>query len=162
MTLTKVNERLYVGSRNDALQLAFDNSIGITAVVNVATEEDPFIPGISCVHVAVEDGIEIPAAVFDVVLDTIREHLMAGKVLVHCVGGCSRSPLLAATYIAISEEVELDVVLARLRTMRPHIEPSAKGISSAKQYLAAHKAFRRDLKTMLRNCASRDARTVRQ
>ncbi len=95
--------------------------------MNVACEEDPLIPGISCVHVAVEDGIEIPAAVFDVVLDTICEHLMTGNVLVHCVGGCSRSPLLAAVYIAISEDVELDVVLDRLRTTRPHIEPSAKG-----------------------------------
>ncbi len=140
MALTKVNERLYVGGRDDVLQLAFDNSTGITAVVNVATEEDPLLlPDISCVHVAVDDGIEIPAAVFHIVLGAIREHVMSGKVLVHCVGGFSRSPLFVATHLAISEQVELDVVLERIRRVRSHIDPSAKGISSAKNYLTVGK-----------------------
>src|SRR5713101_58763 len=83
--VTKIWERLYLGSLLDAQRLAKSNPHAITSVVSLS-EHAPIntLPEISYVHIPVEDEQPIPLAQFTAILEAISNNIRRGRVLVHC------------------------------------------------------------------------------
>lgn len=87
MGMTRIWDRLYLGSLEDAAQLAAENPFGITSVVSLCSHKVPHkASGVSYAHVPIADSRPISARQFDAVMAAIA----------HCVGGMGRSPIMMA------------------------------------------------------------------
>ena len=66
---------------------------------------------------------------------TVSDLVRVGTVLVHCVEGSSRSPVIVAVYMHIVGYKNFDDALSELTSLRPVVAPSKLVIESAKSYL---------------------------
>ena len=136
MAMTKVFERLFVGDSHDADRLAVTNPFGITAVVNVSTEVNHhWMEGITYVYSCLDEPERLDPRRFERIMMTISDLVRAGTVLVHCVEGSSRSPVIVAVYMHIIGYMNFDDALSELRSLRPVIAPSKLVLERAKVYL---------------------------
>jgi protein-tyrosine phosphatase len=132
---TKILDQLYLGDSLDAEMLQFSNPLNITAVVNVALESDDDISGITNIHVPMEDG-NIQAKEFDKALREVADHIQSGRVLLHCLFGASRSVVVLALYLAVTEGTSFDSALKRIKKLRNQKgDPAPETVDSAKHYL---------------------------
>jgi hypothetical protein len=131
-TANQVDPYVYVGGYLAAADPEFLRREGITRVVKLFADDDSY-PGGACRLPGVK-YLVLPA------LDTpsydIRGDMMAAvryikeaiandeKVLVHCHAGVSRSPTVVLLYLMIVRNYELWAALARLRMLRPVINPN--------------------------------------
>lgn len=121
-----VAETLLVGSRNDCGHLVFANQYGVTAVLNLALEEDwPRDADVRYLHFPIEDDEDISADQFDRIIAAIYAEVNRGRLLIHCVAGYSRAPVIAATYIALAEGVPFEMAMRRVKAARPVASPSS-------------------------------------
>jgi len=72
---------------------------------------------------------------FEQVITAISQLVRAGKVLVHCAAGSSRSPVIVALYMDVVGYENFDDALSELRGLRSVVSPSKLVIESAKAYL---------------------------
>jgi len=127
----EVRPRLFIGSgmaaRNrDALKAA-----GITHVINAAGSFCFPRVDSDISYMVMEDfhdspDIDIEDACFQAsrfIVQALAES-PDSKVLVHCVGGVSRSAALVTAYLIISEELTLAEALELVRQVRPCIRPN--------------------------------------
>ena len=136
MAMTKIFERVYLGDAHDADRLADTNPFGITAVVNVSTEAHRrWREGITYVYSCLDEPERLDVRRFERMMITISDLVRAGTVLVHCVEGSSRSPVIVAVYMHIVGYKNFDDALSELRTLRPTVAPSSLVIERAKAYL---------------------------
>jgi dual specificity phosphatase 12 len=132
---TKILDTLYLGDASDAELLTFTNPLNIGTVVNVSLGQGEPADGILNVHVPMEDG-EISARSFNRALKAIEENLNAGRrVLVRCVMGISRSVVVVALHLAITDGTSFEASLDRVKKLRVEADPSPEAVDSAKQYL---------------------------
>ena len=136
LEVTKIWERLYLGSLHDAQRLAKANPQGITTVVSLS-EHPPIsaLSEIAYVHIPVEDEQPIPLAQFTAIMDAISTNIRRGKVLVHCGSGISRAPIMAAAYLHRVGYREFDTALEEIRILRGFISPSAILLASVREHL---------------------------
>ena len=134
--VTKIWERLFLGSLYDAERLAKANPFGISAVISL-TETGPCNTrrGINYVHLHVEDTQPILVRQFDAIMHAIAEHIRRGKVLVHCGSGISRAPVMTAAWMHAVGHKDLDAALSEIAGLRPIINPSAILLASVRQHL---------------------------
>ena len=134
--VTKIWERLYLGSLHDAQRLAKGNPHGITTVVSLS-EHPPITthPEITYVHLPVEDEIPIPIARFNAIMYAISNNIRRGKVLLHCGGGISRAPIMAAAYLHCVGYKEFDAALQEIAILRGFVSPSAILLASVREHL---------------------------
>ncbi len=133
--ITKIWERLYVGAKDDAENLAKANPLGISTVVSLC--DVPVAhrrPGINYLHIPIEDEQHVKVGQFDAVMDAIAENIRWGKVLVHCGVGVSRAPIMVAGYMASVGYLNVDAALAEIRKVRS-ISPSTILLNSVKGHL---------------------------
>jgi len=79
--ITRVWERLYLGSLKDAARLAAENPFGITAVVSLCSHKVPHkASGVSYTRVPIADSRPISAKQFDAVMAAIAEGVRNGKL----------------------------------------------------------------------------------
>jgi protein-tyrosine phosphatase len=136
MAITKVFERLYVGDAHDADRLSASNPLGITAVVNVSIETNQQRrDGIQYVHFPLDESERIPPRRFEQVMTAIGQLVRTGNVLVHCIAGSSRSPVIVALYMHVVGYKNFDDALSELRDLRSVVAPSKLVIESANSYL---------------------------
>lgn len=136
MAMTKVFERLYVGDVDDADRLAVMNPDGVTAVVNVSTEvHRHWREGITYVYSCLDEPERLDPRRFERMMITISDLVRAGTVLVHCVEGSSRSPVIVAVYMHIVGYKNFDDALSELKSLRPVVAPSSMVLERAKVYL---------------------------
>src|ERR1017187_9755551 len=113
--VTKIRDRLFLGSLLDAERLAKANPHGIGAVVSLsATGPCNTRPGINYVHLRVEDAQAIPIRQFDAIMHAIAENTRRGKVLVHCGSGISRAPVIVSAYLHVVGHKSLDTALVEI------------------------------------------------
>ena len=126
LEITKIWWRLYLGSMFDAQRLAKSNPHGLTHVVSLS-ENAPITThsAITYVHLPVEDEIAIPPARFNAIMDAISTNVRRGRLLVHCGGGISRGPIMAAAYLHCVGYKEFDAALQDIALLRGFISPSA-------------------------------------
>ena len=60
---------------------------------------------------------------------------IGGKVLLHCVGGMSRTPLIAAYWLHRCGYKNIDAALEEIAKLRPSIDPSPILLLSLKERL---------------------------
>ena len=134
--VTKIWERLFLGSLYDADRLRVANPLGITTVVSL-TETAPcnLRREINYIHLPVTDAQAIPVGLFTAVMDAIAEHIRRGKVLIHCGSGISRAPVMTAAYLHAVGYKNLDAALLEIARLRPIIDPSAILLANVREHL---------------------------
>jgi protein-tyrosine phosphatase len=134
--ITRIWQRLSVGSLDDARRLASANPLGIATVVSLCPEEvGPRGKGIEYVQIPVLDSRPICSKQFDQIMAAIARSVRRGGVLLHCVGGMSRSPVLCAGWLARCGYANIDAALAEIADLRPIIDPSPVLLDSVRRLL---------------------------
>jgi len=98
--VTKIWERLYLGSFKDAQQLARSNPQRITTVISLCREQAVHrAPKITYIHIQIADSRPITGQRFEDIMFAMAIGLRRGNLLVHCLAGMSRSPILIAAWL---------------------------------------------------------------
>ena len=135
--MTRLCSRLFVGGIKDAERLATDNPAGITAVISLCAEEVvPKRRDVKYVRIPIDDDRPISPPQFEAVMSAIAEHVRYGKVLLHCVGGMSRSPIFAAAWMHRCGYLCVENALLEIADLRPVIDPSPVLLRSVKGHLS--------------------------
>ena len=99
---SRILKNLYLGNREDAMDLVVLQSLGIKYIVNATEQLDNFHEGaLSYIKVNVKDkeGVDL-SPYFDQVTDFIGNALESDSgVLVHCIAGASRSVAFTLAYM---------------------------------------------------------------
>ena len=134
--MTKVSKKLFLGSLDDADQLAVCNPQKIKTVV-VLCADKPENPSerIRYVHIPVLDARPTARPVFESVLSAIGDAVEVGRVLVCCGAGMSRSASLLAAYLHRTEFRGFDDAIAHLKLLRPAVSTSNVLVGSIKEHL---------------------------
>jgi protein-tyrosine phosphatase len=134
--MTRIWERLYLGSFLDAEELADANDNGITTVVSLSElPVESKHQGINYLHLPIADDEPVPVHQCDRILDAIAENIRWGTVLVHCSQGISRAPSLTAAWMAAVGYKNFDAALAQIKRLRPIINPSEILLESIRRHL---------------------------
>ena len=134
--MTQVWERLWLGSRRDAEDLAVANPHRITTVISLcegcvtAKRRD-----VCYVHIPIEDAEPAPAGKFNAIMNAIARNIRRGTVLLHCGEGVSRAPSLTAAYMHRVGCSDIDSALAEIKRLRPFANPSKTLFDSVKEHL---------------------------
>jgi protein-tyrosine phosphatase len=133
---TRVWERLYLGSLVDAEKIARSNPFEITTVVSLCTQQ-VFTrgAGIHYIRIPVADASPIAASKLTAIMACIGEGIHRGSVLLHCVSGVSRSPILAAAWMHRYGHLNFDIALREIAELRPVIDPCVELCASVKEHL---------------------------
>jgi protein-tyrosine phosphatase len=134
--MTKIWERLYIGSLADAEELAEGNPHRIATVISLS--EIPVASrheGVNYLHLSIDDDAPVPIHQFYGVMDAIGKNIRWGTVLLHCGVGVSRAPSVAAAYMDAVGFKNVDAALDEIRRVRPFIHPSTVLVESLKENL---------------------------
>ena len=131
---SRILKNLYLGNREDAMDLAVLQRLGIKHVVNATAQLKNFHEGtLSYIKINEKDkeGVDL-SVYFDEVTDFIAAALDSGSgVLVHCVAGASRSVTFVLAYMMCPKGEQLclkdafDFVKARRRCVCVCVAPSS-------------------------------------
>lgn len=134
--ITKVWKRaLYVGSLKDAAQLASANPMKIAAVLSLCPEQiEPRSPSIHYMRLPIADAQPISARQVEEIMAAIERGLQRGGLLVHCVAGYSRSPILASAWMDRRGCLGFEAALREIAEIRT-IDPSPVLLKSIKEHL---------------------------
>lgn len=134
--ITRVWERLYLGSLRDAAELAAENPFGITAVVSLCSHKVPHkASGVRYTRVPIPDSSPISARQFNAVMTAIAEGIRHDRLLIHCVGGVSRSPTMTAAWLHRCGCLNIVTALREIAERRPSIDPSPALLRSVAAHL---------------------------
>lgn len=138
--ITRIWHRLSVGSLEDARRLAPANPLGIKTVVSLCPGEVTRRDGrIEYVQTPIADSQPVCSKQFDQIMVTIARSVRQGAVLVHCLEGVSRSPLVCAAWMQRCGYASIDASLADIADLRPIIDPSPVLLSSFRRLLSPGK-----------------------
>ena len=123
--MNKIRHNIYLGSWQPATKLEELKSAAITAVLNVALDQnDPdfFNEGITNVKVGLGDCDYNKPHIKQLAIDVLGKILDAGEVVyVNCIAGASRSPYVVGKYLAHKEGKTLQTLITELHQMRPEV-----------------------------------------
>ena len=122
--------RLFVGCYPSVCSLRALESIGITHVLNAASEvcASPFVDKLTYLDLPLDDlPTEDISRTFDQAVDFIHTALSSdenNRVAVHCQAGISRSVSLCIAYLISHENHTVDSALAQIRAVRSFAGPN--------------------------------------
>ena len=134
--VTKIWERLYLGSLKDAEQLARSNPQRITTVVSLCREQNLHrAPKITYIQIPIPDSRPISAQKFEDIMFAVAIGVRRGNLLVHCLAGKSRSPILIAAWLHRCGYAGIDKALSQIAELRD-LAPSRTLLASVKEVLS--------------------------
>ena len=134
--MTKIWERLYLGSLKDAEQLARSNPQRITTVVSLCREQSVHrAPKITYIHIPIPDSRPISAQKFEDIMFAMAIGVRRGNLLVHCLAGMSRSPILIAAWLHRCGYAGIDKGLSEIAELRD-LAPSHTLLRSINELLS--------------------------
>jgi atypical dual specificity phosphatase len=133
--MTKIWDRIYLGSLKDARQLATTNPCGIVTVLSLCEEAVPRLESITYVHLPIADSRPIAALRFEEIMKAIADRVRRGNLLVHCVGGMSRSPIILAAWLHRCGYAPIERALVEIAEMRD-IDPSPVLLKSVQERIS--------------------------
>jgi protein-tyrosine phosphatase len=134
--MTRIWERLYLGSLTDADRLSRSNSSQIATVISVSEQcVEHKSAKVHYIHLPIEDDKPVPVHQFNAVMDAMAMNIRKGIVLLHCGLGISRAPTLTAAYLHRVGYLNFDSAIGEIRQLRPTIDPSKILVSSVKEHL---------------------------
>ena len=133
--MTKIWERLYLGSLKDAAQLARSNPRRIATVISLCSQKTvPRAPKVTYIHIPIADAAPIAAQKLEDILYAMAIGLRRGSVLVHCREGMNRSPVLVAAWMDRCGYKEIDSALSEISKQRD-LAPSRVLLTSVRDLL---------------------------
>jgi len=123
--MDRVGRNLFVGTRSDAADSQRLDSHEITTVVSL-THETPDLSeqGLNIHSIPLIDGPQNNRDQFTKAVQATVTALADGeRVLVHCAAGASRSPTVAATALALTEEIDLQNAIQQVADNRDAVDP---------------------------------------
>jgi protein-tyrosine phosphatase len=133
--MTKIWERLYLGCLKDAEQLARSNPQRITTVVSLCREQAVRrAPKITYIHIPIPDSRPLSAQKFEDIMFAMAIGVRRGNLLVHCLAGMSRSPILIAAWLHRCGYAGIDKALSQIAELRD-LAPSQTLLSSVRDLL---------------------------
>lgn len=133
--MTKIWERLYLGSLKDAVQLARSNPRRIATVISLCHEKAvPRAPKVIYIQIPIADAVPISAQKFEDIMYAIAIGVRRGSVLLHCREGMNRSPILIAAWMDRCGYADIDRALAEIAKLRD-LAPSRALLSSVRDLL---------------------------
>ncbi len=134
--MTKIWERLFLGSLKDEEQLGRSNPQRITTVVSLCRQQAIHrAPKITYIHIPIPDARPISAQKFEDIMYAMAIGLRRGNLLVHCLEGRNRSPILIAAWMHRCGYAGIDKALSELAALRD-LAPSDTLLRSVKDLLS--------------------------
>jgi len=134
--VTKIWERLFLGSLKDAEQLARSNPHRITTVLSLCRQQAIHrAPKITYIHVPIPDARPISAQKFEDIMYAMAIGVRRGNLLVHCLEGMNRSPILIAAWLHRCGYAGIDKALSEIAALR-ELAPSDTLLRSVKDLLS--------------------------
>ncbi len=128
--MTKIWERVYLGSLKDAEQLTVSNPQRIATVVSLCRQQAAErSPRIIYIHIPIPDARPISAQKFEDIMFAIAIFVRRGNLLVHCLQGMNRSPILIAAWLDRCGYAGIDKALSEIAKLRD-IAPSRTLLTS--------------------------------
>ena len=133
--MTKIWERLFLGTLKDAEQLARSNPRRIETVISLCREQAVHrAPKVTYIHIPIADSRAIPPQKFVDIMYAVEIGVRRGNLLVHCLAGMSRSPILIAAWMDRCGYAGIDKALAEVAKQR-EIAPAQMLLASVKGLL---------------------------
>lgn len=133
--MTRIWERLYVGSLKDAERLAHSNPQRITTVVSLCQDQAAQRAAkITYIHIPIADSRPISAQKFEDIMLAIAIGVRRGNLLVHCLEGMNRSPILIAAWLDRCGYAGIDKALSQIAELRD-LAPSRTLLTSVRELL---------------------------
>ncbi len=133
--MTRIWERLWLGSLKDAESLATSNPLRITTVLTLCPELlQKKTVDITYIQIPVHDGRALPSKQFEAIMSAVWGGVRRGRILVHCAAGYSRSPILTASWMHSVGYKNIDAALSDIGRLRS-IDPSPILLKSVKEML---------------------------
>ena len=118
-----IADGLFVGTFNDAESTIRLRDCSVDAVVSL-THDIPCVPGVPVTRIPMVDGPQNDVQTFEQAVIETLELLDAGdRVLVHCSAGASRSPAVAATALALHNQIGLEAAFEQVKNCRDAVDP---------------------------------------
>jgi len=134
--MTRIWERLYVGNRKDAAQLAAENPFGITAILSLCSRKAPKRASrINYTRIPIVESCPISAREFEAVMGAISRGVRHGTLLIHCVAGTNRSPVMTTGWLRRCGCLNLVAAPLEIDRRRPMINPSPGLLRSVAEHL---------------------------
>jgi len=134
--VTKIWERIYLGSLKDAERLARSNPQRITTVISLCRQQALHqSPKITYIHIPIPDLRPISAQKFEDIMFAMAIGVRRGNLLVHCLQGISRSPILIAAWLDRCGYAGIDKAVSEIAALRD-IAPSHTLLRSVKDLLS--------------------------
>jgi hypothetical protein len=133
--VTRIWDRIYLGNLKDAEQLAHSNPQRITTVISLCREKSVHrSPKITYIHIPIADSRPISAQKFEDIMFAMAIGVRRGNLLVHCLAGMSRSPILIAAWLDRCGYAGIDKGLCQIAELRD-LAPSRALLQSVKDQL---------------------------
>jgi protein-tyrosine phosphatase len=134
--VTKIWERIYLGSLKDAEQLARSNPRSISTVITLCRQKVVHrAPKNTYIHIPIPDSSPISQQKLEDIMFAIAIGLRRGNVLVHCLEGVNRSPIVVAAWMHRCGYASIQKSLAEIAELR-RLAPSDTLLSSVNQLLS--------------------------
>ena len=133
--MTKIWERLYLGSLKDAEQLAHSNPRRIATVVSLCKDQAIHrAPKLTYMHIPIEDARPISQQKFEDIMFAIALGVRRGNLLVHCLQGMNRSPIMIAAWMDRCGYAGIEKALSEIGKLRD-LAPSRILLTSVQGHL---------------------------
>ena len=134
--MTRVWERLFLGSIADAEALVKSNPYRVNSVLTLCPQPPRSKAiGAEYFHFPIADDRPIPAGLLDTIFLAIAKNIRTGRVLVHCVAGSSRSPIIVAAWMQIVGYKNIEECLSEIGRLRSIVDPSPILLNSVKEHI---------------------------
>lgn len=136
MEITRIWKRLFVGSMRGAEGLREDNPHCISTVITLCDQPVRFHhPAIQYLHCPIEDSQALRAIELNRILRLIAKSIRRETVLLHCMAGASRSPIIAAAWMQATGYKDLNDAIEEIASQRPGLELSPELLLSVARHL---------------------------
>jgi protein-tyrosine phosphatase len=140
--MDEVVDGLFVGTVRDAGDKTLMCEYGVEAIVSLTHDgpDDGYPSGQKVVRLPMKDGPQNDQQVFEQAVTHVLSRLRSGdNVLVHCSAGASRSPAVAATALALYNEVGLETGFEQIANCRNAADPHEAVIRQAARIYTRHR-----------------------
>jgi dual specificity phosphatase 12 len=141
-----IANKLYLGSYDDSIDVAFLQKHRINTIICVARElivQKP-IDGIRYYYYPIDETQTNLEVYFPLVIDTAMEQVEDKRTLIHCYAGINRSPVFAMACLLAKQYchcITAEHAMSYVRQIRPEIDPNPDFIKQLEQWYEQYKSW---------------------
>lgn len=123
--ITWIDDFVAIASSNDIIRSVLEEN-GINVIINVCQYPDNNIENFEYIHVSLIDGPGNDPMLFWNIVDTLQRYVSnKKKIVVHCLGGFSRSVSVVAGWLKKYKGIQTEEAYEFIRVKRPTIIPNS-------------------------------------